>query len=91
MPLRKSQIVAARARKEAHSVLQALAYGDLDVYEGYRQLYRLWVSRNAAVQELRPLFRMPGVDTDGIFSIDEPFRNDVIRIAKEILPLLQLE
>jgi hypothetical protein len=87
----RAKILAAKTRKRAHALLQALVSSELDVYEGYKQLYGLWVSRNAAVQDLRPLFRIPGVDANGIFSVDDYFRNEVITIAEKLIPLLQVE
>jgi hypothetical protein len=59
-----------------------------DFYQHYSALYCLWCSNNAAVGELRPLFRIPGADPGGALSIAESFKNDVRKLAKEILPLI---
>ncbi len=58
-----------------------------DLYEQYRSLYSLWRTNNAAVTELRPMFRIPGVDPDGQLSVTSNFIAAVRSIAKEILPL----
>jgi hypothetical protein len=50
---------------------------DRDVYEAYQGLYQLWCSHNSAVQELRPLFQMPGIEPNGRLSITEDFRRQV--------------
>jgi hypothetical protein len=62
--------------------------GGVDVYEGYRALYGVWCSNNAAVPELRPLFRIPGVDPDGMLSITDDFRSEIRSLAAKILPLI---
>jgi len=46
----------------------------------------LWCGNNAAVQELRPLFRIPGIEPDGQLSANEEFRTTVQKVATEILP-----
>jgi hypothetical protein len=65
-----------------------VAFGDADVYLAYRRLYGLWCRNNAAVQELRPLFRIDGVDPDGQLSVTDEFRETVRSLAREILPQL---
>ena len=59
--------------------------GTADVYKGYRRLYGLWCSNDAAVQELRPLFRMEEIEPDGRLSVTEEFRQEVLSLAKQIL------
>ena len=84
-PLRKSKARKVAAREKARELLTSLINGERDVYEAYRGLYGLWCSNNAAVQELSPLFRMPGVEADGRFSITEEFRKEAVRISQTIL------
>jgi hypothetical protein len=43
-------------------------------------------ANNAAIQELRPLFRMEGIEPEGCFSVTAEFREQVLTLAKEILP-----
>ena len=72
----------------AQAILKSLSEGKKDAYEGYRALYVLWCSNNAAVQELRPLFRMPGIEPDGLLNVTDDFRAQVRSLAVQILPLM---
>ena len=90
-PVSKTTIRRIRDRKSANEILESLSQGTGDVYEGYRELYGLWRSNNAAVQELRPLFRIPGIDPDGALSVTEEFKKTVRSLAKEILLLVTVE
>jgi hypothetical protein len=68
--------------------LESLTQGKGNVYESYRALYALWCSNHAAVQELRPLFRIPEIEADGALSVTDEFKETVQTLAKEILPLM---
>ena len=57
------------SRKAAKELLQDLVTGKADAYEAYGSLYGLWYGNNAAVQELRPFFRMEGIEPDGSFVV----------------------
>ena len=85
-PLRKSAARELAAREEAKSLLSDMPAGSVDEYVGYRHLYGLWCSNNSAVQELRPLFRMPGVAPDGTIHVTAEFRAKVLELARRILP-----
>jgi len=39
-------------------------------------------------QELRPLFAIRGIEPDGRLSVTEEFREEVLSLAKQILPQL---
>ena len=78
-----------QSRSKARELLQAIDSGQLDAYEGYRQLYGVWCSNNAAVQELRPLFRMPGIDPDGVLSVTSEFRSEVRRLVSTLVLTFQ--
>lgn len=78
-----------RSRKNARELLVALISGTGDPYEAYRNLYRIWCSHNSAVQELRPLFRIPGVEPDGRLSMTEEFKQQILALAIPILPTLE--
>jgi hypothetical protein len=73
-------------RQEARNLLQNIVSGEADAYEAYRRLYGLWCANNAALQELRPLFRMDGIDADSHIVATTDFRKQVRSLAKEILP-----
>jgi hypothetical protein len=88
-PPRKTSLRRAASRERARQLLQAVAERKEDAYVGYRQLYGLWIGNNAAVPELRPLFRIPGIDANGTFSVSEEFRNLVVELSTEILPFFQ--
>ena len=84
-PRSKAQIRKEAAREKAKALLVSIASGDLKTYVGYRQLYGIWTSSNAAVPELRPLFRIPGVEPDGMLNVSDDFRTKVVAIAREVL------
>jgi hypothetical protein len=76
-------------RQAARSLLQAITSGEAEVYSAYRNLYGLWCRHNASVQELRPLFRIPGVEPDGRLSVTKEFEAQVRAFAAAILPTLE--
>ena len=76
------------SRQAARELLQDLVDGKADAYEAYRRLYGLWCTNNAALQELRPLFRIEGIEPDGHISVTIEFREQVLSLAKTILPTL---
>jgi hypothetical protein len=90
-PASKKALRRVHDRKRAYTILESLSQGTGDVYEGYRALYGIWRSNNAAVQELRPLFRIPGIEPDGALSVTDEFKKTVRSLAKEILPLVEDE
>ncbi|HET6932728.1 MAG TPA: hypothetical protein VFI45_20550, partial [Candidatus Acidoferrum sp.] len=57
-------------------------------YEQYRTLYKLWCSNNSALPELKPLFRISGIEPDGTFTVSDEFRATVRGLASQILPLM---
>jgi hypothetical protein len=87
-PIRKTTLRRTEDRKRAETILKSLSEGGIDVYEGYIELYSLWRSNNASVPELRPLFRIPGVDPGGALSVTDDFRTEVRSLAAQILPLI---
>ena len=85
-PVKKTKLRRIHVRKRAVVTLKALIHGEADVYEAYRGLYGLWCANNAAVPELRPLFRIHGVEPDGVLSITESLRTEIRSLAAQILP-----
>jgi hypothetical protein len=67
----------------ARGVRQAIVNGSRDPYEGYRGLYGIYAG--GAVEELKPLFRLPGVEPDGFIRVDSEFRRIVIAAAGDWL------
>jgi hypothetical protein len=76
------------SREEAKVTLIAITSGTVDIYEGYRKLFAIYCSNNAALEEIKPMFQMPGIDPDGVFSVTPSFREQVRLLAEELLPLL---
>jgi hypothetical protein len=76
-------------RQTAKELLCRLASGTAETYESYRSLYEIWRVHNSSVQELRPLFSIPGIEPDGDLSITEDFRRQVQSSATAILANLQ--
>jgi len=86
-PISKTKARRIQDRKQTAASLKSLSEENADVYEGYRALYCLWCSNNAAVQELRPLFEIPGIEPDGQLSIADNFRAEIRSLSARILPL----
>jgi hypothetical protein len=86
-PISRTKARRIRDRKRVEAILKSLSEGSMDTYEGYRELYGLWCSNNAAVQELRPLFSIPGIEPDGRLSITDDFRAEIRSLSAKILPL----
>ena len=72
-------------RDASKSLLEQMVAGEIEVYIGYRRLYRYWCSHNSAVEELRPMFNIPNLSPDGILSVTNDFNEQIISIAREIL------
>ena len=83
-PLRKTEIRKRAARQRAGELMSAIASGSLDPYDGYRSLYMLWCGNNAAVPELRKMFRLKGIEPDGVLSVTDEFRAKIRSLASEI-------
>ena len=75
-------------RKAASDLLRAIVSGKAEVYAAYRSLYAIWCSHNSAVQELRPMFRIPGIEPDGPLSVTAEFETRVRALAAQIVPTL---
>ena len=85
-PTSKVETRRLASRQAARAALEDLVSGQADAYDAYRRLYLLWCANNAAVQELRPLFRMDGIDAGSCFSVSPEFREEARSIASKILP-----
>jgi hypothetical protein len=46
----------------------------------------LWCANNAALQELRPLFRIEGIEADGHIIVTTEFEEQVVSLANQFLP-----
>ena len=54
------------ARSDAKMILESIVAGAVDPYMGYRKLFALHCSNNAALEEIKPMFRIPNVDPDSV-------------------------
>jgi hypothetical protein len=84
-PRRRSTQRKTRALEDARTVLQEVVNGKLDPYEGYRHVYSIYVGTSGIAEELKPLFRLPGIDPDGHINVDDAFRRLVVTSAAEWL------
>jgi len=84
LPFRWNRIQIS-PRQAARELLRELASGSSDTYETYRSLYHLWCTQDGAVQELRPLFSIPGIEPAGQLSVTEEFKGQVRSSAISIL------
>jgi hypothetical protein len=84
-PRRLSTQRKARALENARNILHEVVDGKLDPYEGYRQVYSIYVGTSGIAEELKPLFRLPGIDPDGHINVDDAFRRFVVTSAADWL------
>ncbi len=84
---RKARVAARRddAIENARRVFQQVADGSLDAFEGYRQVYGIYVRSSGLADELKPFFRLPGIEPDGHLRVDDEFRATIRRLAGEWL------
>ena len=85
LPWRWNRSSQRSPRQTAKELLRRLASGTSDTYETYRNLYHLWCTQNATVPELRPLFRIPGIEPDGQLSVTDDLKTQVRSSATVIL------
>ena len=85
VPLPNKRERRLAARKSALSHMNAITSGSGDFYLAYSGLFALWCRNNAAVPELRPLFRMEGVDAASRISITDEFKVEVRKIVEPIV------
>jgi len=77
-------------REEARRILEDLVAGRAeDLFVAYTRLFGLWNGNDPVLRELRPLFRIPGIDPCGSLSVTDEFRNQVVSLASTILPFFQ--
>jgi hypothetical protein len=88
-PVSKVELRRLASRRAARELLLAILAEKADAYEAYRSLYGLWRRNSAALQELRPLFRMDGVEPDGLLPVTEEFRRQVLFLAKRVVPQIE--
>jgi hypothetical protein len=81
---RKQKIKAQRdaSREQARVTLTDILSGNVDAYEGYRKLFAIYCSNSAALEELKPMFRIANIDPDGVFSVTPAFREQVRSLAE---------
>jgi hypothetical protein len=82
---RRSAQRRAQALEKAREVIKNIESGGLDPYEGYRALYGIYLDTSGMLEELKPLFRLPGIEPDGFIHVDDAFRHTVVSVAKEWL------
>lgn len=78
-PRRRSTQRRVAALNEARGLLLAIAESDCDLLLTYRQLYGIYLRDSGTVEELKPLFRLPGIFIESI-SLNDDVRG-VIKAA----------
>jgi hypothetical protein len=74
------------ARRVCKQHLEQVVSGQGDPYIHYLSLYKLWCGINAAVPELRPMFRIPDACPESRISMTEELKAQIISLARDILP-----
>jgi hypothetical protein len=84
-PRRLSAQRRVRAVERARVIVQAIVDGRQGHYEGYRALYSIYLQTSGAAEELKPLFRLPGIEPDGTIHVNDEFRRTVMDAAVQWL------
>ena len=87
-PARKIALRRQKSRARAKEIVTAIASGKEYVAEDYLALYAEYAANPAALEEIKPLFRIPGIDPGGRFSVDDYFNKTVKMLAAGILSTL---
>ena len=84
---RKARVAVRRAEalERARQILHEVVDGSLDAYEGYRSIYGIYLNTSGMVEELKPFFRLPGIEPDGFLRVDDEFRTMIRQLAGEWL------
>lgn len=83
-PRRRSTQRRLAALEEARTLLRAIANDDCDILLTYRQVYGIYQTSSGMVEELKPLFRLPGISTDSI-SLNDQVRRAIKEAAAQWL------
>lgn len=82
---RKSFDKRVKSLERAREVLRAITSGHRDPYEGYREIYGIYLDASGMVDELKPLFRLPDIHPDGPIRVDDKFRQTILAAANDWL------
>ena len=84
-PVKKIELRRRSSRARAKVILTEIASGKDYIAEDYLAIYSVYISNPAALEEIKPLFRIPGIDPAGNFSVDDHFNAAIKSLAVEIL------
>jgi hypothetical protein len=70
-PRRRSTQRRLAAIADARTLLRAIADTDCDLLLTYLQVYGIYLKSSGMVEELKPLFHLPGVYVDSLSLTDE--------------------
>ena len=76
---------ASERLAKAQQLIEQISEGDLDPYEGYQQLYGIYLDSSGSLEDLKPLFRLPGIVVGGCFPVNDAFRATILVAAKRWL------
>jgi hypothetical protein len=74
-----------KSRERAKEILTVIASGKEYIAEDYLALYAEYGSNPAALEEIKPLFRIPGIEPGGRLSVDDYFNKAIKTLAVELL------
>jgi hypothetical protein len=83
-PRRRSTQRRLAALNQARPLLQAIADNDCDLLQTYGQLYGIYLKDSGLVEELKPLFRLPGISLDSL-SLNDQVRSTIQAAATQWL------
>lgn len=84
-PIRKIKVRREKSRARAKEILTVIASGKEYIAEDYLALYGEFASNPAALEYIKPLFRIPGIDAAGRFSVGKHFNKIIKTLAVDLL------
>jgi hypothetical protein len=83
--VRKIKERRQKSRDRAKELLSAIASEKDYIAEEYLALYGEYTSNPAALEEIKPLFRIPGIEPGGTLSVDDYFNKTIKTLAVDLL------
>jgi hypothetical protein len=74
-----------RQHEQVRNLVHQIVNGTGDLYVHYMGLFAIWCGYASWHEDLRPFFRIDGVDAGASFSIDDAFKEKVRSLAMEWL------
>jgi hypothetical protein len=82
---KKIKLRRQKSRGRAKELLSAIASGKEYIAEDYLALYGEFTSNPSALEEIKLLFRIAGIEPSGRLSVDDYFNKTIKTLAADLL------